>query len=134
MRVIASILLACAAAVSAAASGIASVQAPDASRRHSLDTILDTYVRDGFVYYRALKAERARLDGYLAQLGSMDVDKLSREGQIAFWLNAYNAVVLKTVVDHYPIQGHAPQYPQHSIRQIPGSFDRLQHHIAGRTL
>jgi hypothetical protein len=109
-------------------------QAPDAARRKTYEQILDMNVRDGFVYYRALKSERAKLDSYLTLLGTMAVDKLSREEQLAFWLNAYNALVLKTVIDHYPILGHATEYPGRSIRQIPGAFDRLQHRIAGRTL
>jgi len=33
-----------------------------------LDRLLDVYVRDGFVYYRALKADRAKLDRYVATL------------------------------------------------------------------
>jgi hypothetical protein len=53
---------------------------------------------------------------------------------MAFWLNAYNALVLRTVVDHYPIQGRASEYPAKSIRQIPGAFERLTHRVAGRTL
>ena len=32
----------------------------------AFDTILDTYVRDGLVYYRALKGERQRFDAYVA--------------------------------------------------------------------
>jgi hypothetical protein len=106
----------------------------EAAHRKPLDAILDTYVRDGFVYYRALKTERSRLDAYIAQLASVKTDPMSREAQIAFWLNAYNALVLKTVVERYPIQGHAGQYPQHSIRQIPGAFERTQHQVAGRTM
>ena len=33
-----------------------------------LDQILDLNVRDGLVYYRALKSERGRLDRYAASL------------------------------------------------------------------
>jgi hypothetical protein len=29
----------------------------------------------------------------------------TRDEQLAFWLNAYDALVLRTVADHYPIQG-----------------------------
>ncbi len=108
--------------------------AAESARRTVYDQILDLNVRDGFVYYRALKGERAKLDGYVTQLGSVAIDKESRDAQIAFWLNAYNALVLKTVVDHYPIQGHSTEYPGRSIRQIPGAFDRLQHRVAGRML
>ena len=108
--------------------------APDAGRFQSFDQILDLYVRSGDVYYRALKLERTRLDRYVNQLASEAVDKLSRDEQLAFWLNAYDALVLRMVIDHYPIQGHAPEYPPRSIRQIPGAFERLTHRVAGRTL
>ena len=56
--------------------------------------------------------------------------KLSRDEQIAFWLNAYNALVLKTVIDHYPILGRSSDYPPKSIRQISGAFERLPHRVA----
>src|SRR5262245_17182115 len=106
----------------------------DAARRKTFDQILDLNVRDGFVYYRALKADRGKLDGYVSLLGTTPVDKLSREERLAFWLNAYNALVLKTVVDHYPIATRSQAYPAHSIRQIPGAFERLPHRVAGRTM
>src|SRR5204863_1038109 len=106
----------------------------EAARRKVLDEILDTYVRDGYVYYRALKLERSRLDGYLNQLASSNTENLSRDDQLAFWLNAYNALVLRTVIDHYPIQGRSADYPARSIRQIPGAFERLPHRVGGRTL
>src|SRR5467141_1676909 len=106
----------------------------DGARRKSFDQLLDLYVRNGDVYYRALKAERGKLDGYINLLATASVSKLSREEQMAFWLNAYNALVLRTVVDHYPIQPKSADYPSKSIRQIPGAFERLQHRVAGRTL
>lgn len=107
---------------------------PDAARRKTFDQILDLYVRDGFVYYRALKSERAKLDSYVSLLATSTPDNDPREAQIAFWINAYNALVLRTVVDHYPIPTRSKEYPQHSVRQIPGAFERLQHKVAGRML
>src|SRR6266487_3906321 len=99
-----------------------------------IDFILDTYVRDGEVYYRALKSDRGRLDAYVATLTAAPVAQQPRDTQLAFWLNAYNALVLRTVIDHYPIQGRSPDYPSKSIRQIPGAFERLTHRVAGRTI
>ena len=99
-----------------------------------IDFILDTYVRDGEVYYRALKSDRARLDTYVASLAAAPVAQQPRDVQLAFWLNAYNAFVLRTVIDHYPIQGRSSEYPAKSIRQIPGAFERLTHRVAGKTL
>jgi hypothetical protein len=99
-----------------------------------LDFILDTYVRDGYVYYRALKQDRRRLDGYLSQVAAADVAARPRDDQVAFWLNAYNALVLKTVIDHYPTPRRSQDYPAGSVRQTPGAFEKLTHRVAGRTL
>jgi Protein of unknown function, DUF547 len=98
------------------------------------ELILDTYVRDGFVYYRALRSDRRRLDEYVRTIASTDVDNRSRDEQMAFWLNAYNALVLRTAVDNYPAPRRSTEYPQRSIRQTPGAFERLPHRVAGRTL
>lgn len=108
---------------------------PSADPLHQgFDQILDLYVRDGQVYYRALKADRAKLERYLAGLASADAARWSRERQLAFWLNAYNAFVLQTVVSHYPITGRAGAGPAAGIRQIPGAFDRIPHRALGRTI
>lgn len=113
------------------------VRAQDAgadTRRQRFDAILDANVRDGFVYYRALKSERARLDGYVASLANVQLETASPQEQVAFWLNGYNALVLRTIIDHYPIVGHSKEYPANSVRQIPGAFERETHRLAGRTL
>ena len=112
----------------------AAQESGEAVRSRAFDQLLDLYVRGGDVYYRAIKSERARLDGYVAQLATASIDKAPRDEQIAFWLNAYDALVLRTVIDHYPIQGRSSEYPAKSIRQIPGAFERLTHRVAGRTL
>lgn len=101
-----------------------------------LDQLLDTNVRDGMVYYRALRAERGRLDRYVSSLNvaAATYAGWAREHQMAFWLNAYNAFVLQTIIDHYPIRGQTAGYPANSIRQIPGAFDQIRHRAAGRSL
>ncbi len=100
------------------------------------DQILDLQVRDGLVYYRALRSERGKLDRYAASLDvpARTYEDWSREQKMAFWVNAYNAFVLQTVVDRYPINGKAAGYPSSSIRQIPGAFEKLPHRAAGRTV
>jgi hypothetical protein len=105
-----------------------------ADKRRPLEQILDLYVRDGEVYYRALRSDRAKVDSYVNTIANASIDGLSREEQLSFWINAYNALVLSTVIDHYPIQGRSGNYPARSIRQIPGAFDRTSHRVAGRTL
>jgi hypothetical protein len=115
--------------------GTASASLQDDELQQSFDQILDLYVRDGFVYYKALKSDRAKLDHYLASLAlAPGYDTWPRERQLAFWLNAYNGFVLQSVINNYPIRGHAAAYPSDSIRQIPGVFDRTTHRAAGRAL
>jgi hypothetical protein len=114
---------------------LAAQEAPAVDPRHApLDHLLDLYVRDGFVYYRALQSERGRLERYVASLdvAPATVERWSRDQQAAFWLNAYNALVLRTVVGHYPIRGRAGEFPANSIRQIPGAFEKSAHRVAGR--
>ena len=113
--------------------------APATSSAHDavhrpLDQLLDLYVRDGLVYYRALKSDRRSLDAYLAALERTSLDGWSREEQVAFWLNAYDALVLRTVIDRYPIAGTSREYPAKSIRQISGAFERTTHRAAGRAV
>ena len=102
----------------------------------AFDQLLDPNVRDGLVYYRALKSERARLDRYVASLNvpAATYGGWSKEQQIAFWLNAYNAFVLETVIDNYPIRGKSSAVPASSIKQIPGAFDQIKHRAAGRSV
>jgi hypothetical protein len=98
------------------------------------DFILETYVRDGLVSYRALRQDRSRLDAFVNALATRSIDAEPKSEQIAFWLNAYNALVLRTVIDQYPIPLRSSQYPPHSIRQIPGAFERTPRHVAGKTM
>jgi hypothetical protein len=101
----------------------------------AFDTVLDIYVRDGLVYYHALKQERPRFDRYVASLaGATLSESADRNQKLAFWLNAYNAFVLQTVIDNYPIQRRSQSFPSGSIRQIPGAFERRTFRAAGRTL
>ena len=116
--------------------GVPAHQSPGERIHQPFDQILDLQVRDGLVYYRALKSERGRLDRYVASLDvpAATYDRWSRDQQVAFWINAYNAFVLQAVIDHYPIRGKAPAYPASSIRQIPGAFERTKHRAAGRSV
>ena len=126
-----------AAVVLLAALAVQPSPAPVDPLHRPFDEILDLYVRDGLVYYLALRNERARFDRYVQSLGEVTADTLKswpRDRQLAYWINAYNAFVLRTVIDAYPIRGKAADYPANSIRQIPGSFERRTFRAGGRLL
>ncbi len=94
------------------------------------DQLLDLYVRDGLVYYRAVRAERGRLDRYVAALGAVTpatYQGWSREQKMAFWINAYNAFVLQGAASAYPPRGG-------SLRNVPAFFDKRPHRAAGRSV
>ena len=64
--------------------------------------------------YGAVSADdRAALDGYLAALAAAPVLSFSRPEQRAFWINLYNALTAKTVLDNYPVS---------SIKKISSGF------------
>ena len=95
-------------------------------------------MRDGLVYYRALQGDRDRLSRYIGSLNAPSIaagyQEWPSDQKKAFWLNAYNALVLQTVVNNYPIRGRASTYPANSVRQIPGAFEKTPHMIAGKSV
>jgi uncharacterized protein DUF547 len=69
-----------------------------------------------FAYARAQAAGRAPLEAYIAALEAVSVSGLKRGEQRAYWINLYNAVTTRIVLEHYPVR---------SIRDIalrPGLF------------
>jgi hypothetical protein len=55
--------------------------------------------------YKALKAnDKKTLDDLRRQMGTVDVQALSRQDQFAYWINLYNINVVGVVVDNYPVE------------------------------
>lgn len=100
--------------------------------------VLTAAVHDGRVDYRALQRDRSGLDAYRRELAVVSMTAIgaaTREQQMAFWINAYNASVLATVVDHYPLSRGSLvglAFPANSIWQVPGAFKAARHPIAGQ--
>jgi hypothetical protein len=65
--------------------------------------ILSTHVKGDRVDYAGVLADRAKLDGYIATLASQDsnaVKSASKNEQVAFYINAYNANVFRDIVNN----------------------------------
>jgi hypothetical protein len=86
------------------------------------DKFLKTYVKDdpsglNKVDYAGVTVEdKKALDDYVDALAVTPVLKLNRAQQQPYWINLYNALTVKVVVDHFPVK---------SIRDIdisPGLF------------
>jgi hypothetical protein len=61
--------------------------------------------------------EKDGLKQYIARLSSIDISRYNRNEQLAYWLNLYNALVIKTVADYYPIDS------VQDIKISPGLFN-----------
>jgi hypothetical protein len=68
------------------------------------DKLLKKHVNDkGFVNYTAFKKDYDELKKYLDMLSvSAPNGKWSKEEQLAYWINAYNAFTVQLILDHYP--------------------------------
>lgn len=53
---------------------------------------------------KANEADKAALDAYVAGLEAVTVSELNRDEQYAYWANLYNALTVKVVTEHYPVE------------------------------
>ena len=113
----------------------------DLSARNLLGQSLARYVdTHGLVDYAAFQRDQAGLSAYLSAAEALSlgaVKQQSEQEQIAFWLNVYNALTLRTVLLNYPIHTKfqtTDSYPAESIRQIPDVWDAIHFKVAGASL
>lgn len=107
----------------------------------SYAAVLREHVDDrGMVSYAALKDDPAELNRFVRALAAVKPETYQswdEPAKIAFWINAYNALTLKAIIDHYPIKAgliSGLAYPANSIRQIPGVWDKLQFLVMGQKM
>jgi len=69
------------------------------------DELLQKYVDEaGMVNYKGLQTERPKLKSYLRMLEANEPkDAWSKDQQLAYWINAYNAFTLELILTHYPL-------------------------------
>jgi Protein of unknown function, DUF547 len=86
------------------------------------DALLKKNVTEnGIVNYDAF-INNNEFNEYLKEIESADISSLSDEEKLAFYINAYNATVIKNVLDHIPID---------SPMDVDGFFNSIKHKIAG---
>ncbi len=84
----------------------------------SWDRLLAAYIEEeqGLNYFRystVTPADREALESYVDRLQSVIVTESGRQQQYAYWINLYNALTIKVILDHYPVK---------SIREISYSL------------
>lgn len=92
------------------------------------DFILKKYVKDDYFQYGELKKNRedlARFEKFMQWQAKTNIKSMSRNEQIAFYINAYNSCSIKAILDNYPV---------HSPKDVDGFFDKLKFQVAGEEL
>ncbi len=80
---------------------------------------------NGKVNYKAMKADKAKLDEYLAILSKQKPGKnWSRNETLAFWINAYNAFTVKLILDNYPVKSIKDLNPGVSVIFVNTVWDK----------
>lgn len=91
------------------------------------DNFFSRYVKEGKVDYVAIIRDGRDMKSVMetTQLTKLDSKDITENEMKAFYINAYNILVIKNVVDHYPIK---------SPKDVDGFFDKIKHNVAGEEL
>lgn len=100
------------------------MQAQNREFDHSkFDALLQKYVDEtGMVNYDGFKSNKDFND-YLKSIENADLKNFSDNEKLSFYINAYNANVIKNVLNHLPIN---------SPMDVDGFFNKIKHRIAGK--
>lgn len=91
--------------------------------QYRLGKVLHRYVYAGGVNYAELKKD-PDLDLYLKAMAEASLDELhSIPSRKSFWINVYNACVLKAIAEKFPV---------HKVTDVPHMFDAVRWTIGGR--
>lgn len=108
--------------------------------------LLQKYVTaTGKVSYKGFIQEKQKLQTYLNLLSNSAPDRSiwSKEEQVAYWINTYNAFTVKLIIDHYPVKSIREIKPTVNIPLVntvwhieffkiggkPASLDEIEHKI-----
>ena len=89
------------------------------------DGFFSKNVKNGRVNYKAIKADSAVLNELVDMTSKIDVSGEKASTYQSFYINAYNILVIKGIVDSYPVD---------SPLKIAGFFDSKKHVVSGEKL
>jgi len=89
------------------------------------DAFLKTHVKDGRVDYEAIKENPAALNALVEMAKGISVSKDDAAEYQAFWINGYNLLVIKSIVENYPLK---------SPLDVGGFFDKTKCNIGGENI
>lgn len=89
------------------------------------DRFFGQYVVEGRVDYRALHTDGRALDSLVHHLSTVEMSRAPQEAQVAFYVNAYNLLVIQKLTEHYPAT---------SPKNIAGFFDQKMFNVGGKKM
>ncbi len=114
------------------------LQNTDKLQHQVWDSFLKKYIKADssnlnlFRYNAVKKEDKNKLDSYISYLSGITITNHNKKEQLAYWINLYNALTIKVVLEHYPVQ---------SIKDIklsgilkPGPWKKELISIEGRKL
>ncbi|MFD2245480.1 DUF547 domain-containing protein [Pontibacter ruber] len=110
--------------------GIARASAPVAEIQVTgfytlLGSFLQKHVEGGQVNYSAISKDRKALQQLVQHVAAYDLRKVTPSEKKAFYINAYNVLVIQGVMDSYPLK---------SVMEVSGFFDKTKYNVAGEHL
>lgn len=100
-------------------------QTPLTSFFQETTVFLKAHVENGRVDYANLKKEPATLSALTKQIGGMNLAGATPADKKAFYINAYNLLVIQQVVGLFPLK---------SPLDAPGFFDKRKQRVAGEDI
>lgn len=91
----------------------------------NLSQLLQKHTAGGQVNYQGLQKDKAALQQLVQQIAGYNLKNASAAERKAFYINAYNVLVLQQVLEHYPLK---------SVMDVPGFFDKQKFNVAGERL
>lgn len=89
------------------------------------DNFLKKHVANGIVDYSAIKKNNTEIESLYKSIGNISLDNTDNNIKKAFFINAYNLIVIHSIVTNFPVK---------SPMDISGFFDKKTHLVAGESL
>lgn len=89
------------------------------------NTFFEKYVSNGKVDYKAIQAEQTKLNALVDEIAKTNLSASDKNTKIAFYLNAYNILVIKSVINNMPLN---------KPTDVKGFFDANKFTVAGESL
>ncbi|MFC4220074.1 DUF547 domain-containing protein [Flagellimonas marina] len=89
------------------------------------DAFFKENIKDGRVDYEAIAKNPKTLDELIGMAKELRTSSSNVAEYQAFWINSYNLLVIKGIVNNYPLK---------SPLDVKGFFDKIQYQVGGQSL